>query len=112
MKRVVWANKSNGQLCVTIPKEVDVKEGDFVEIKKAPLQRISYLGIVGDLFHYGHLSSIKFANSLADYMVCGVLTDKAVESYRVRPIANITERKAVIENLNCVDRVMTSGSWR
>ncbi|MBS3116243.1 adenylyltransferase/cytidyltransferase family protein [Candidatus Woesearchaeota archaeon] len=107
MKRVVWANKSNGQLCVTIPKEVDVKEGDFVEIKKAPLQRISYLGIVGDLFHYGHLSSIKFANSLADYMVCGVLTDKAVESYRVRPIANITERKAVIENLNCVDRVMT-----
>src|SRR3989344_4226238 len=98
MKRVVWANKSNGQLCVTIPKEVDIKEGDFVEVRKALVQRISYIGIVGDLFHYGHLNSIKFANSLGDYTVCGVLTDKAVESYRAKPVANISERKAVIES--------------
>ncbi len=110
MKRVVWANKSNGQLCVTIPKEVDIKEGDFVEVRKSLVQRISYIGIVGDLFHYGHLNSIKFTSAQGDYTVCGVLTDKAVESYRVKPIANITERKAVIESLNCVDRVMTQES--
>ncbi|MBT4804623.1 NTP transferase domain-containing protein [Candidatus Woesearchaeota archaeon] len=106
MKRVVWKNKSNDQLCVTIPKNSEMQEGDYVEIKKSGIKRISYVGVVGDLFHYGHLQSIQFAKSVSDYNIIGVFTDEAVEEYRVKPISNLKERKAVIENLKVVDRVL------
>ncbi len=106
MKKIVWKNKSNNQLCVTIPSSSEIKEGDIVEIKKTSLKRIAYLPIVGDLFHYGHLHAINFAKSISDYLVCGVLTDEAAEEIRVRPIANLKERKAVISELRPVDRVL------
>ena len=61
---------------------------------------------MGYLFYYGHLHSIQFANSIADFNIIGVLTDKAVKEYRSQPIANLKERKAVLSNLKCVDRVM------
>ncbi|PIN73365.1 hypothetical protein COV20_03995 [Candidatus Woesearchaeota archaeon CG10_big_fil_rev_8_21_14_0_10_45_16] len=69
-------------------------------------KRIAYSSVVGDLFHYGHLQSLQYAKSISDYFVVGVITDEGVESYRAKPVANFEERKAVIENLRCVDRVM------
>ncbi len=110
MKKVVWKNKTNEQLCITIPKNSGIKDGDIVELKKSTIKKIAYIGIVGDLFHYGHLQSIKFAKSIADYLICGVLTDNAVEKYRTKPIANLQERKAVISSLSYVDRVITQHS--
>lgn len=110
MKRVVWKNKSNNQLCLTIPSTSEIKEGDIVEVDKSIIKTIAYSGVVGDLFHYGHLHSIKFANSLADYNIVGVLTDKAVEEYRIKPLSNLKERKAIISSLNCVDRVVVQDS--
>jgi len=68
--------------------------------------KVIYSPAVADLFHYGHLQSLKFAQSLGDYHICGVLTDEAVESYRRKPISNLTEREAIISSLNCVDRVV------
>lgn len=106
MKRIVWKNKFNGQFCVTIPKEAHLKEGDLVKVNKAKIKRISYIGVVADLFHYGHLHSILFAKSISDRVVCGIFTDEAVEEYRIKPIANFEERKAIVENLRCVDQVM------
>lgn len=110
MKKVVWKNKSNKQLCVTIPAGSDINEGDLVEIKKSRIRKITYSGVVLDLFHYGHLHSLQFAKSISDYNICGVLTDKAVEEYRARPIANLNERKAITSSLNCVDSVMIQHS--
>jgi len=110
MKKIVWKNKSNGQLCVTIPSSSDIEEGDAVEVKKAAIKKIAYSGVVADLFHYGHLKSIQFAKSISDYNICGILTDKAVEDYRTKPIANLKERKAIISSLNCVDRIMIQNS--
>ena len=106
MKRVVWKNKSNSQLCVTIPITADIGEGDIVEVGKSKIKKIAYSGVVGDLFHYGHLHSIQFAESISDYNIIGVMTDRAVEEYRAKPISNLKERKAIISSLNCVDRVM------
>lgn len=106
MKRAVWKNKFNNQLCITIPKGSEVNEGDIVEVKKSQIKCISYMGVVADLFHYGHLQSIQFAKSLSDFNICGIITDEAAESYRIKPIANLQERKAVISSLNCVDKVM------
>ena len=37
MKKIiqkVWKNKANNQKLVTIPKNCEIKEGDYVEIKK------------------------------------------------------------------------------
>ena len=106
MKRQVWRNKSNNQLCVTIPRDSSIREGDTVEVAKSSIMKIAYNSVVGDLFHYGHLHSIQFAHSQSDYNVVGIITDDAVEEYRVRPISNLKERKAIISALNCVDRVI------
>ena len=110
MKKVVWKNKSNGQLCVTIPKNAGIKEGQVVDIKKENIKKIAYSFVTADLFHYGHLKLLEKANSLGDFHICGVLTNEAIKSYKTGPIANFSERKAIIESLNCVDMVMPQAS--
>jgi hypothetical protein len=34
MKRKVWKNRSNNQKLITIPKDSDIEEGDYVWIEK------------------------------------------------------------------------------
>jgi len=103
MKRIVWANKSNGQLCVTIPKNSGVKEGEIVYIEKEKVKTIVYTTIAATLFHYGHLRLLEDANELGDFHICGVLTDKAIKSYKEKSITNLKERKSIISSLRCVD---------
>jgi phosphoenolpyruvate phosphomutase len=110
MKKVIWENKSNGQLCVTIPKGSGMKSGDIVNIEKEKVKTIVYSFVVGDLFHYGHLKILEKANELGDYHICGVLTENAVLEYKDEPITNFEERKAIISNLRCVDAVMPQTS--
>jgi len=110
MRKIVWENKSNGQLCITIPKGSGIKSGDMVSIEKEKLKTIVYSFVVGDLFHYGHLQLLEKANELGDYHICGVLTDKGTSEYREEPIATFEERKAIISNLRCVDMVMPQTS--
>jgi cytidyltransferase-like protein len=110
MKKIVWENKSNGQLCVTIPKGSGIKPGDTVNIEKEKVKTIVYSFVVGDLFHYGHLRILEKANELGDYHICGVLTDKGASGYKDKPIASFEERKAIISNLRCVDMVMSQTS--
>jgi len=106
MKKVVWENKSNSQLCVTIPKNSGIKNGDIVDIKKEKINLIIYSFVVADLFNYGHLHFLEKANELGDYHICGLLTDSAVLEYKPKTISNSSERKAIISNLRCVDMVM------
>jgi phosphoenolpyruvate phosphomutase len=106
MKRVVWENKSNNQLCVTVPKGAGIKAGDIVNLENEKIKKIVYSTIVGDLFHYGHLQHLEKANLLGDFHICGVLTDEAALEYRAKPITNFNERKAIISNLRCVDMVV------
>jgi len=107
MKRVVWSNKSNGQLCVTVPKNSGVKEGDIVRIEKEKIKRIVYSSVTADLFHYGHLRLLQSANTLGDFHICGVLTNDAIKSYKQQPVADFKERVAIVSSLQCVDMVMT-----
>lgn len=106
MKKIVWANKSNGQLCVTIPKASGIKEGDIVSIEKEKINTIVYTSVTADLFHYGHLRLLQKANELGNFHICGVSTDDAIKSYKEEPIAGLKERKAIISDLRCVDMVM------
>jgi cytidyltransferase-like protein len=110
MKKVVWANKSNGQLCVTIPTGSGIKGGDIVNIEKEKIRNIVYSSVTADLFHYGHLRLLQTANNLGDFHICGVLTDEAIKSYREDPIAGFKERIAIISSLRCVDMVIPQKS--
>lgn len=107
MKKVVWENKSNRQLCVTIPHNSGIKAGDIVNIEKEKIKTIVYSMVVLDPFHYGHLQFLENANKLGDFHICGVLTDNAAKTYRKKPISNLEERKAIVSNLRCVDMVIT-----
>ncbi|MAG78162.1 hypothetical protein CL616_02225, partial [archaeon] len=77
-----------------------------VFMDKKNIKKIVYTGVVLDLFHYGHLQLLKFANSLGDYHVCGILTDEAVKSYRGNTICSLEERKEVLSSLNFIDRIV------
>ena len=107
MKKVVWANKSNGQLCVTIPKNSGIREGDTVSIEKEKTRTVVYTAVTADLFHYGYLRLLENANELGDFHICGVLTDDAIRSYREEPVCGFRERLAIVSALRCVDMVVT-----
>ena len=107
MKRVVWENKSNGQLCITIPKDSGVNAGDIVNVEKEKIKKIVYSSTTGDLFNYGQLRLLENANKLGDFHICGVLTNEAIKTYKKDPIADLKERIAVISSLMCVDMVIS-----
>ena len=110
MKRAVWENKSNRQLCITIPKESGIKAGEIVNIEKEKIRKIVYSSTTGDLFNYGQLKLLENANKLGDFHICGILTNEAIKSYKREPLANLKERMAVVSSLMCVDMVISQHS--
>ncbi|MEK6935084.1 MAG: PEP/pyruvate-binding domain-containing protein [Nanoarchaeota archaeon] len=71
-------------------------------VEASKIRKIAYSTIATDFFHFGHLRALKFAQNQADFHVCSILTDESI----ITP----DERKAVIENLKCVDRVILQES--
>jgi len=57
-----------------------------------------YVGMSADLIHPGHLNIIKEASKLGDVII-GLLTDKAIASYKRLPTLKYNQRKIVIENI-------------
>lgn len=108
MKKIVWKNKSNGQLCVTIPKNSGICDGDIISIEKENISIVVYTPIIGDMFHYGHLQLLEKANSYGDLHIAGVITDEAVKThYKNHPISNYKERSSIISSLRSVDMILT-----
>jgi phosphoenolpyruvate phosphomutase len=58
-----------------------------------------------DLIHPGHLNIIKEAGKLGDVIV-GLLTDKAIASYKRLPTLKYEQRKIIIENIKGVSEVV------
>jgi phosphoenolpyruvate phosphomutase len=58
-----------------------------------------------DLIHPGHLNIIKKASELGD-VVIGLLTDKAIASYKRVPFMTFEQRCEIIENIKGVTRVI------
>ena len=58
-----------------------------------------------DLVHPGHMNIIKEAAKLGDVTV-GLLTDKAIASYKRLPYMSYEQRKSVIENIKGVNNVI------
>lgn len=65
-----------------------------------------YLGMSADLLHPGHINIINEASKLGEVTV-GVLTDKAIASYKRLPYLNFEQRKQVVSNIKGVAKVVS-----
>ncbi len=70
--------------------------------------------MAADLIHPGHINILKIAREYADNIqgevILGLLTDSAIASYKRLPYMDYDKRKAVVENLTFVDRVIPQES--
>ena len=64
-----------------------------------------YVGMSADLVHPGHINILKEAAKLGEVTV-GLLTDKAIASYKRLPYMTYEQRKEVIENIKGVIEVI------
>ena len=70
-----------------------------------------YIGMSADLLHPGHLNIINEARKLIDSLgggelIVGLLTDKAIASYKRLPYMPWEQRKIVVENVKGVTSVV------
>lgn len=65
-----------------------------------------YIGMSADLLHPGHLNIINEARKIGGDIVVGLLTDKAIASYKRLPYMDFEQRKVVIENIKGVTKVI------
>ncbi len=73
------------------------------------MKKIVYVGLSADILHKGHINILKIANSYGDVYV-GLLTDKAISSYKNIPYLDYNKRKVVIENIKYVKKVIPQKS--
>ncbi len=68
-----------------------------------------YVGLSADIIHEGHINILKIANNLGAVTV-GLLTDKAVSSYKKLPHLNYKQREIIIKNIRYVSKVIPQKS--
>ncbi len=68
-----------------------------------------YIAFSSEIITPGHLEIIKKAQHLG-YVILGLLTDKAVASYRRIPFFDFETRKAIYESLKGIDEIVTQDS--
>ena len=68
------------------------------------MKKIVYVGMSADMIHPGHLNIIEHARQLGEVII-GLLTDKAIASYKRLPSLNYEQRKIIIENIKGVSKV-------
>jgi D-beta-D-heptose 7-phosphate kinase/D-beta-D-heptose 1-phosphate adenosyltransferase len=58
-----------------------------------------------DILHRGHLELLKYCRSLGQRVIVGINSDKSVRRLKghKRPIISQDDRKAILEELRCVD---------
>lgn len=64
-----------------------------------------YVGMSADMIHHGHINIINEATKYGDVIV-GLLTDKAIASYKRLPYLTYEERKTVVMGLKGVSKIV------
>ena len=72
--------------------------------------KVAYSTVMADLLHYGHLRILNMAKDSADVHICGLLSDEICQKWWGFNVCNFEERKAVLESMNCIDRVIIQRS--
>ncbi|MCB9211139.1 MAG: phosphoenolpyruvate mutase [Ignavibacteriales bacterium] len=65
-----------------------------------------YIAMSADLIHPGHLNIIKEAVKYGD-VILGLLTDKAIASYKRLPFLTYEQRKEIMENIKGIKEVIS-----
>ena len=65
------------------------------------IQKKVYVGLAADILHEGHINILKIAHSYGEVCV-GLLTDKAIASYKNIPYLDYKKRKDVLENIKLI----------
>ena len=94
-------------LCAEIdtPEDLEVVSKKLTEVN----ERTVYMCFSTEYIHSGHMAIINKAKRLGRLIV-GVLSDEAVASYKRFPLIPFEERKALLENIAGVERVVTQGT--
>ena len=66
---------------------------------------VVYVGMSADLIHPGHMNILKEASKYGNVIV-GLLTDKAIASYKRLPALTYDQRKEIISNIKHVFTVI------
>jgi phosphoenolpyruvate phosphomutase len=83
----------------------DAPAGDGARNASAARTKVVYVAMSADLIHPGHLNIIHTARELGDVVV-GLLTDAAIASYKRLPFLSYEQRKAIVEDIKGVSRVV------
>jgi cytidyltransferase-like protein len=68
-----------------------------------------YTKVVADLFHFGHVASLRAARELGTHLTVCVVPDERVALLKRRPIMTTEERVQVVAACRYVDAVITDG---
>ena len=68
-------------------------------------KNLVYVGLSADILHEGHINILKTANKLGEVTV-GLLTDKAIASYKKIPHLSYKQREIVLKNMKYVKKVI------
>ena len=63
-----------------------------------------------DILHTGHINIIETARKLGDVTI-GLLTDKAVISYKRLPLVEFEQRKKIVKSIKGVKSIVTQESY-
>lgn len=74
-------------------------------------RKIVYAYVVGDILHIGHIKHLKSAKKQGNYLIVGVLTDKATEEKKKKPVIPFAERIETIKALSVVDEVVAQETY-
>ena len=67
-----------------------------------------YIDGIFDLFHRGHLESLRKAKNIDEdtYLIVGVISDDVSKDYKRLPVINYDDRLEIIKSINIVDEVI------
>lgn len=68
-------------------------------------RKLVYVAICADLIHHGHINILQKASIYGDVIV-GLLTDKAIATYKSLPLLNYEQRKKIVESIKGVRKVV------
>jgi glycerol-3-phosphate cytidylyltransferase-like family protein/phosphohistidine swiveling domain-containing protein len=70
------------------------------------VKKISYSFGIIDLLHYGHINTLLRSKNCSDLHIFGLVSDEAAIDWMGTMVSNYEERKNVLENVSCIDKVI------
>jgi D-beta-D-heptose 7-phosphate kinase / D-beta-D-heptose 1-phosphate adenosyltransferase len=96
------------QIKKTIDMTSSVDFFRYIEAYKKTKKKIVFTNGCFDLLHYGHITYLKAAKKLGDFLVIGLNSDASCKRLkgRTRPFNQQTHRSQLLMALDCVDAVI------